>query len=138
MKPNKACPIVLRRNSDAIELLAFQHPLGGCQIVKGTIDLGENLDRACSRELFEESGIEASSRQYLGTLDMGCQGQVWGFHEMVCEQTLPISWDHFTEDGGGLMFSFFWLPLPSLLDENWQDVFRKAIHFIEKVYREEP
>jgi len=31
MKPNKACPIVLRQNSDAFELMAFQHPLAGCR-----------------------------------------------------------------------------------------------------------
>lgn len=134
MKPNKACPVVLRQNPEVFELLAFQHPLAGCQLVKGTIEAKESLGRACSRELFEESGIEAKTGRLLGTLDVGYEGQVWGFHEMECEQTMPNSWDHFTTDGGGLVFRFFWLPLPAILDGSWHHSTKRALSFIEKHY----
>jgi hypothetical protein len=30
----KACPVVLRQNQDRFEILAFRHPIAGCQLVK--------------------------------------------------------------------------------------------------------
>jgi hypothetical protein len=40
MKPNKACPVILRRRNQ-LEILLFEHPLAGVQLVKGTIERSE-------------------------------------------------------------------------------------------------
>tara|TARA_R110002072_G_scaffold36301_4_gene107012 strand:- start:2501 stop:2917 length:417 start_codon:yes stop_codon:yes gene_type:complete len=130
--PNKACPVVLRRVSSGVELLAFKHPLAGCQLVKGTVETDENLPAACSRELFEESGIIAKSGRFIGALAVGYDRQIWGFYNMLYDQPLPDTWDYFTQDGGGLLFSFFWLPLPAILNNDWHHSTKNAIRFIEQ------
>lgn len=58
--PTKACPVVLRRTGD-LEVLAFEHPLAGFQLVKGSIEQDESPAAAAVRELLEESGLKASS-----------------------------------------------------------------------------
>lgn len=45
--------MVLRR-SLGVDVLAFEHPSGGRQLVKGTIEPGEAPEEAAVRELFEE------------------------------------------------------------------------------------
>ena len=57
---NKACPVVLRTRGSR-EILVFEHPLAGIQLVKGTIELGESPEAAALRELGEESGITSAS-----------------------------------------------------------------------------
>ncbi|WP_272972120.1 NUDIX domain-containing protein [Comamonas terrigena] len=57
--PGKACPVVIR-GLGTIEILAFEHPLAGLQLVKGTIEPGETSAAAALRELREESGLHAS------------------------------------------------------------------------------
>jgi hypothetical protein len=42
----KACPVVLRRNQDRFEILAFRHPIAGCQLVKGSIEPEEDVGQA--------------------------------------------------------------------------------------------
>ena len=56
MIPNKVCPLVFRDRALTL-LLAFRHPLEGIQLVKGTIESGEQPPEAAPRELEEESGI---------------------------------------------------------------------------------
>jgi 8-oxo-dGTP pyrophosphatase MutT (NUDIX family) len=48
----KACPVVLRSLGDG-EILAFEHPLAGWQLVKGTVEAGELPRDAAIRELYE-------------------------------------------------------------------------------------
>jgi hypothetical protein len=43
----KACPVVLRRNQDRFEILAFHHPIA----VKGSIEPEEDVGQAALREL---------------------------------------------------------------------------------------
>lgn len=53
---DKVCPVVLRKQNQ--ELLLFQHPLAGIQLVKGTVEtFDESYITAAKRELAEESGI---------------------------------------------------------------------------------
>lgn len=127
---NKACPIVLRHRDSDPEILAFRHPLAGSQIVKGTIEPGETLKKACERELFEESGIRATSDTYLGSWHSNFKNQIWGFYTMINEEPLPERWTHFTNDGGGLEFSFFWHRLGFSPDENFHPLFQRAIIYI--------
>jgi 8-oxo-dGTP pyrophosphatase MutT (NUDIX family) len=53
---DKVCPIVFRDVSMR-QILAFEHPRAGVQLVKGYIEPGETVRAAALRELAEESGI---------------------------------------------------------------------------------
>jgi len=132
MLANKVCPVVLRRNGSRTEVLAFEHPLAGPQLVKGTIEAGETVEEAALRELAEESGIEAAKVvRALGIWPSGFKGQIWAFVECNPDQVLPESWVHHAPDDGGHAFRFFWHPLleaPS--PGHWHAVFRGALSFI--------
>lgn len=83
LHPDKACPVVIR-GQGAIEILAFEHPLAGLQLVKGTIESGESSRAAALRELREESGLSASNVSAdLGIWTSGYENQIWAFH--LCE-----------------------------------------------------
>ena len=127
---NRACPVVLRNKNNQLELLAFKHPKGTNQLVKGNIKKGEPLDLACIRELEEESGIQAQVVRQLGIWDANFKGQIWGFCLMHYEGMQPDTWEFNTSDDGGLVFSFFWQPLNSPLNDNWNEVYTNAFHYI--------
>ena len=128
---NKACPVVLRHNNNQLELLAFKHPKGSSQLVKGNINRGEPLDQACIRELEEESGIQAQVVRQLGVWNANFKKQVWGFCLMHYEGIQPDAWDFETADDGGHIYSFFWQPLNSSLDDSWEDVYKNAFQYIK-------
>lgn len=129
MTPTKSCPVVLRKNKE-IEILAFQHPTAGLQLVKGTIEAGESPDKAAIRELAEEAGIlgaEISSN--LGLWESGYQGQIWSFHLCKVDQKIPDEWVHHTADDGGHDFKLFWHPLAKPTNSQWREVFQGAMNF---------
>ena len=129
---NKACPVVLRETLGAKELLVFEHPLAGIQLVKGTIESGELPERAALRELSEESGISmASSVRTLGTWSSGHKDQVWSFWVCRPHTPPPDSWVHRAADDGGHLFRFFWHPLFSEVPERWRSVYQRALRFIQ-------
>ncbi|WP_444634455.1 NUDIX hydrolase [Cupriavidus oxalaticus] len=130
MKPNKACPIVLRRTQNGLEILAFEHPLAGFQIVKGTIEPGEPPADTAVRELREESGITGVATADLGLWESGYEQQVWSIH--LCEpmQPLPDTWEHHTADDDGHVFRFFWHPLGEALSDQWHSLYRDALSTI--------
>ncbi|BDB27426.1 DNA mismatch repair protein MutT [Cupriavidus sp. TA19] len=132
MTPTKACPIVLRRTQNRVEILAFEHPLSGFQIVKGTIEPGEPPADAAVRELREESGITGVATADLGLWESGFEQQIWSLH--LCEPTqpqpLPDTWEHHTADDDGHVFRFFWHPLGEAPSEQWQSLFRDALSVI--------
>jgi len=128
---NRACPVVLRNKNNQLELLAFKHPNGGCQLVKGNINKGEHLEHACIRELEEESGIAAQVVRQLGIWDANFKNQIWGFCLMHYEGIQPDTWDFDTKDDGGHIFSFFWQPLNGPLNDNWNEVYTNAFHYIK-------
>jgi 8-oxo-dGTP pyrophosphatase MutT (NUDIX family) len=126
----KVCPVVLRRRNGRAEILAFRHPTAGLQLVKGSIEPGEDPARAALRELFEESGIEGAEVVLsLGAVRVTGPDQEW--QVFVCSTgPLPDAWSHFTEDGGGHAFSFFWHPLDEEPDDDWHSIFKQAVNFI--------
>jgi len=128
---NRACPIVLRNNNSNLELLAFKHPNGKNQLVKGGINKGEPLESACIRELAEESGIQAEAVRQLGIWDSNFKKQVWGFYLMHYKDILPDTWEFETKDDGGHTFSFFWQPLNSPLSDNWKEVYKNAFQYVK-------
>lgn len=76
---NKARPVLLRNTEKGIEILAFEHPLAGNQLVKGSIKRNETLEFACKRELTEESGLIGKADRCLGIWHSNYQNQIWGF-----------------------------------------------------------
>jgi ADP-ribose pyrophosphatase YjhB (NUDIX family) len=125
----KVCPVVVRRIAGRIEILAFRHPLAGCQLVKGTVEAGETIEHSAERELLEESGVVGVARKYLGKIQMRDPEQEW--HFVACGVgPLPGKWTHRTSDGGGLNFEFFWRPLDREPDESWHPTFRRSLAFI--------
>ena len=128
---NKACPVVLRHHNNNLELLAFEHPKAGNQLVKGNIKKDEPLESACIRELAEESGIQAQVVKQLGIWEPNFKNQIWGFCLMHYEDILPDTWDFETKDDDGHIFSFFWQPLNSPLNDNWSEVYKHAFQYIK-------
>lgn len=129
MTANKVCPVLLRGRGSSVEILVFEHPVAGCQVVKGSIEAGESQEAAALRELSEESGItSARVTRHLGTWVSGFEGQVWAF--VLCEpdSLLPESWVHQAADDGGHDFRFFWHPLfEPEASSDWHPVFRDAL-----------
>lgn len=129
MAIDKACPVLLR-NRETLEVLAFQHPLAGLQLVKGSVEPGESSGSAAVRELVEEAGVRSQVLRDLGIWRSPTTQQVWAFHECRALQDLPDTWVHYTEDDGGHDFRFFWQTLASEPSEEWHQVYKEALGFL--------
>ena len=99
--------------------------------MKGNINKGEPLEAACSRELEEESGIQAQAVRQLGVWDANFKNQVWGFCLMHYEGSQPDNWAFETHDEGGQVFNFFWQPLNAPLNDSWNEMYSNAFHYIK-------
>jgi 8-oxo-dGTP pyrophosphatase MutT (NUDIX family) len=133
MKTHKAVPVVLRQLGNGLEVLVFEHPQAGTQIVKGTVELDESIEQAAVRELAEESGITgAICVRDLGIWEQCPAGQVWHFREMTVPCALPDAWSQFSQDGGGHVFSFSWHPLAEPAPVTCHQVFVDALNFIRQ------
>ncbi|RMM74277.1 NUDIX hydrolase [Pseudomonas savastanoi] len=137
MTADKACPVVLRGHQ-TLEILAFEHPLAGLQLVKGSVEPGESTGMAAVRELIEEAGIQATVKRDLGEWHSITTGHTWAFHECYVAQDLPDTWIHFAEDDGGHEFRFFWHPLASEPSEGWHQIFKDALGFLKISLAEVP
>ncbi len=130
---HKVCPVILRKQGDTWQILAFKHPKAGTQLIKGTLEAGEQPETAVLRELAEESGIEqAAVVEKIGEFDIHETEQHW--HLFLCQPAgaLREEWSFFTADGGGLVFQFFWHPLDEEPDETWHQVYRRALALIRE------
>ena len=133
MLPDKACAVVLSSEQHP-RILLFHHPQAGVQLVKGSIERGETLDRAALRELAEESGISAATiEDDLGCWNSGHQDQIWSFQLCRAVGALPEHWSHQTLDDFGHTFAFFWASLDDLPYEKCHPVFRRALVFLCEV-----
>jgi 8-oxo-dGTP pyrophosphatase MutT (NUDIX family) len=121
----KVCLVILRSSNLRVELLAFQHPVAGKQLIKGSVKPNEDLATAAARELREESGIKAAPTQYLGNAVVGAQNTTWHFFLFEVEG-LPDQWEYVTEDDHGHVFKFFWHPIYERPDEEWDQIFLSA------------
>ena len=105
-------------------ILAFEHPppLIEYQVVKGTVEPDEPLDKAALRELYEESGLIGSIVDAkIGTLKLEIRGghfkelelekQLWHIYEVELHDGSKETWQHrVTGEGSdeGMIYSFFW------------------------------
>jgi 8-oxo-dGTP pyrophosphatase MutT (NUDIX family) len=129
---NKACP-VLFRDPSMRQILAFEHPRSGLQLVKGVIEPGETARVAALRELEEESGIADSAiAEDLGTWNSEHQGHVWSFHLCTFKSALPDSWTHHCAEDGGYDFQFFWHDVHERAGDDWAPHYRRALDTIRE------
>ncbi|HLA70603.1 MAG TPA: NUDIX domain-containing protein [Steroidobacteraceae bacterium] len=129
---DKVCPVVFR-DASMRQILAFEHPEAGVQLVKGGIEPGENARAAALRELHEEAGISQTAiAEDLGTWNSGEQDHIWSLHLCTFTPTLPESWTHRCEDDGGHEFKFFWHDVNATTDEKWPPQYRRALEAIRE------
>ncbi len=132
LQPTKVCPVVIRDVGLALEVLAFRHPQAGFQLVKGTIETHEHPATAAVRELAEEAGLhDARVMRALGVWPADYEEQIWAFYHIAPAGSLPETWSHFTSDGGGHLFHFFWHPLYVAPGDGWHPVFVRALYYLQ-------
>ncbi len=124
---SKACVSLWRPASEGIEILAFKHPLAGSQLVKGTHEIGEDIQQTAVRELQEESGLVLDQiSPALGSIHLLLPGgahqteplelQTWHLFLEPAPANLPSHWLHQASgspEEDGLSFDFFWQRLDS-------------------------
>lgn len=135
MRADKSCPVVLRVR-ETLDILAFEHPLAGLQLVKGSVEPDESTDLAAVRELIEEAGMQSAVGRNFGEWRAIETGHTWVFDECHVAQDLPDTWVHFAEDDGGHEFRFFGHPLMSEPSERWHQVFKDALSFLRTTLAE--
>lgn len=128
----KACPLVLRKQNDQMEILVFAHPLAGIQLAKGSIEPGESILEAAERELREESGISLKVKYLLCEWRRSSDEPCWGICLMEDAPDLPDEWTHYCTDDGGHNFRFFWHPLLQTPDSSWHPLFIDALGVIRQ------
>ncbi len=132
---HKACACVVRQG----EILAFRHPLAGNQIVKGTIEAGEDPLKAVLRELEEESGLVHTAAEWIGELEHLIQRaesltekQIWQLYVIPAPAECQEYWEHLAIGSPaeeGLLFSFYWQKLSG----PFQDFHPVFVRVIEQV-----
>lgn len=129
----KVCPFLIRKNLDhATEILVFQHPLAGIQIIKGGIETDEPLFEAAIRELFEESGIIRSTAHCQSAGQRWVDVFLWHFVQIDCTGLdLPNDWQYQTLDDYGHIFSLFWMPIDEFLQLDTQKTHPKYIDAVQ-------
>jgi 8-oxo-dGTP pyrophosphatase MutT (NUDIX family) len=129
---DKAVPVVFR-DSSMRQILAFEHPTSGVQLVKGRIEPGENARAAALRELQEEAGIANTAiASDLGTWHSGHKGHIWSLLLCTFRPELPESWTHHCAEDGGYDFRFFWHDLAEEPGEQWRPQYRRALEAIRE------
>jgi 8-oxo-dGTP pyrophosphatase MutT (NUDIX family) len=119
------------------QILAFEHPTDGLQLIKGSIEPGEDPRTAALRQLEAESGIRgASIARDLGTWKSG-HGHVWSLQLCTYMPGLPDSWTHHGEDHprreqGGQELRLFWHDMHREPGKGWADHYQRALATIRE------
>jgi 8-oxo-dGTP pyrophosphatase MutT (NUDIX family) len=124
----KAAPVLFRNAANRREILVFEHPIAGVQLIKGTVEPGESSAAAAIRELAEEAGVTSASWvSALGSWESSHEQQTWHFHEVHAAHALPESWHHQVSDDGGHLFRLFWHELSAQPSPSWHSVHAEAL-----------
>lgn len=124
---DRACPVVFR-DSSMRQILAFEHPDDGLQLVKGRIERGEDARAAALRELREEAGLTGFAiARDLGTWSPGFDHRVWSLHLCTYSPDLKETWSHYCADDGGHLLKFFWHDMHADAGNSWAPVYRRAL-----------
>jgi RimJ/RimL family protein N-acetyltransferase len=118
---NKVLSYIFRDNCGVRELLVFDHrdaPEVNPQVPAGSVDVGEEIEKAVFREIFEESGLELTSYDlYLGQYNYHRQ-DLKQLHKrdvyIFNIQETRDQWTHIVSDGEedkGMEFDYYWLPV---------------------------
>ncbi|MEB3295173.1 MAG: NUDIX domain-containing protein [Synechococcales bacterium] len=104
-------------------LLVFRHPdkpQRGLQVPGGTVEVGESLEQAVLREVWEETGLsQVKIVGYLGNFKHYHVTPLREFHAYHLELTeeVPCQWRHYEMNPGtgtlALTFDFHWVRLES-------------------------
>jgi len=111
----KATAVVLRESRSGKEVLVFDHPLdeGGVmlQLPAGTVEIGEEPETAAIRELFEETGVQASTPILAAVQDEVFEGvsRIRWVYLLQAPTDLPDEWASTCDCGTPLRCH--WLPL---------------------------
>ena len=66
----KVTAFIIRERRGVKELLVFKHPTAGIQIPAGTVEVGEDIEAAVKREVYEETGLQfVEIEDYLGCFE---------------------------------------------------------------------
>ena len=119
------------------QILAFEHPDAGLQLVRGTIEPGEDARAAALRELAEEAGLSnVSIAKDLGTWSPGNAagpgGHVWSLQLCTYLPGLPDGWVHHCVDDGGQDYRFFWHDTHREPGAGWAEPFRRVLGVIRE------
>ncbi len=97
----KSVALVVREFDQHFELLVFDHPNAGTQVVKGTVERGESPEQAVIRELEEESGLVVDHPgKFVGTWDytapgiLGEEHHTWHLFWIAAPSGHESTWDH--------------------------------------------
>lgn len=138
------CAALLRHRGGVVEVLAFEHPLAGVQLVKGTVERGEELAAAVVRELEEESGVvDAVPTALIGTWDRvvgagpredgPAERHRWHVFTLRSTRPLPDEWDHVargSSEEDGLVFRLRWLVVDEWLAEQLHPLFGDVVRLL--------
>lgn len=108
---HKACAVALHPDGAPARIVAFEHPIAGHQLVKGTIEPGEPPLKAAARELWEETGVSVRSGLMLGQSTEIAKGETWHFALLRPSPNVLTTWRHQTVDDHGHVFACYWQPL---------------------------
>ena len=127
------------------QLLVFDHPVAGTQIVKGTVEDGETLQEALVRELLEEPGLLCDGGSHVGTWDRTVGGGPnedgalelarWHVFEVRAPVDAPDAWAHQasgSEEEARHVFRFRWVDIDASLPEALHPLFHETATIVQR------
>ena len=81
---------------------------------------------AAIREMREESGLDVQHPIFIETITFETP-EKWELFFVSASSNVPSEWTFFTQDGGGLLFRFFWFDLTEKPCSNWHPKFKAIL-----------